>query len=69
VPAAGNNHDPVKPVNTLYLKYTDGTPFYCVGTISYQWTSVKQNIQEKTVETLKNAPFNKMRMYVFTKNY
>ncbi|MCK5701977.1 MAG: DUF5060 domain-containing protein, partial [Cyclobacteriaceae bacterium] len=45
----GNNHGPVKIVNTYYLQYADGTPFYPVGTTAYQWTSVKQSIQAKTL--------------------
>lgn len=65
----GGNHGPLKIVNTYYLEYTDGTPFYSVGTTAYQWTSVKQSIQEKTIETLKNSPFNKIRMCVFPKDY
>ncbi|MBN1482889.1 DUF5060 domain-containing protein [candidate division KSB1 bacterium] len=69
VKPTGNNHGPIEPVNTFYLQYADGTPFYSVGTTSYQWTSVKQSVQEKTLETLKNAPFNKMRMCVFPKRY
>lgn len=69
IPATGNNHGPLKIVNTFYLEYADGTPFYSVGTTAYQWTSVKQSIQEKTVETLANAPFNKIRMCVFPKHY
>lgn len=66
---AGNNHGPLKIVNTFYLEYADETPFYSVGTTAYQWTSVKQSIQEKTLETLANAPFNKIRMCVFPKSY
>ena len=69
VPPSGNNHGPLKIVNTFYLQYADETPFYGIGTTAYQWTSVKQSIQEKTLETLANAPFNKMRMCVFPKNY
>lgn len=69
VEPSGNNHGPVKPFNTFYLQYADGEPFYSVGTTAYQWTSVKQSIQEKTVETLKTAPFNKVRMCVFPKSY
>ncbi len=64
-----NNHGPVKIVNTYYLEYADGSPFYSVGTTAYQWTSVKQSIQDKTIETLKTAPFNKVRMCVFPKSY
>lgn len=69
VTATENNHGPLKVVNTYYLEYSDGSPFYSVGTTAYQWTSVKQNIQEKTLETLANAPFNKIRMCVFPKHY
>ena len=69
IEATGNNHGPVRVVNTHYLEYADGSPFYSVGTTSYQWTSVKQSIQEKTVETLAKSPFNKMRMCVFPKSY
>jgi hypothetical protein len=65
----GNNHGPVQTVNTHYLQYADGTPFYAVGTTAYQWTSVKQRIQEKTIKTLANSPFNKIRMCVFPKWY
>ncbi|MBN1985933.1 MAG: DUF5060 domain-containing protein [Prolixibacteraceae bacterium] len=63
------NHGPVKIVNTWYLQYADETPFYPVGTTAYQWTSVKQSIQEQTLETLEKAPFNKIRMCVFPKSY
>lgn len=65
----GNNHGPLRIVNTYYLEYADGTPFYAVGTTAYQWTSVKQSIQDKTVQTLAHAPFNKIRMCVFPKTY
>jgi len=69
IPPSGINHGPLKIVNTYYLQYADETPFYGIGTTAYQWTSVKQSIQEKTIETLANAPFNKIRMCVFPKNY
>ncbi len=69
VEAQDKNHGPLIIVNTYYLQYADGTPFYSIGTTAYQWTSVKQKIQEKTLETLKKAPFNKIRMCVFPKTY
>jgi len=69
VSPTGDNHGPLKIVSTYYLKYADDTPFYAIGTTAYQWTSVKQDIQQKTIETLKTAPFNKVRMCVFPKNY
>ncbi len=63
------NHGPLQIVNTFYFQYADGTPYYAVGTTAYQWTSVKQSIQEQTLETLEGAPFNKIRMCVFPKHY
>ncbi len=69
VEPTGNNHGPLSIVNTHYLEYADGSPFYSVGTTAYQWTSVKQSIQEQTIKTLGESPFNKIRMCVFPKHY
>jgi len=64
-----SNHGPLRIVNTFYLEHADGAPFYSVGTTAYQWTSVKQSIQEQTLATLAGSPFNKVRMCVFPKSY
>lgn len=69
VPADGDNHGPLKIVNTYYLQYSDGADYYGVGTTAYQWTSVAQHIQDSTLKTLKSAPFNKIRMCFFPKHY
>ena len=69
IPASGSNHGPVKIVNTYYLQYADDSPYYAVGTTAYQWTSVAQHIQERTLQTLAVSPFNKIRMCVFPKHY
>ena len=69
VPPTRINHGPLRIVNTYYLEYADGAPFYSVGTTAYQWTSVKQSIQEQTLATLAGSPFNKIRMCVFPKSY
>ena len=65
----GNNHGPLRIVNTYYLQYADGTPFYAVGTTCYQWTSVSHDLQDMTLKTLARSPFNKIRMCVFPKHY
>lgn len=67
-PSAGN-HGPVRVVDKYHFQYADGTPYFPVGTTAYQWTSVDQSVQHRTVETLANAPFNKIRMCVFPKWY
>lgn len=69
VAPSSDNHGPLEIVNTFYLQYADGSPYYGIGTTAYQWTSVKQSIQEKTLETLKDSPFNKIRMCIFPKDY
>ena len=68
-PPGQGNFGPVQIVNTFGLEYADGSPYFAVGTTAYQWTSVAQKIQAKTLETLAGAPFNKIRMCVFPKNY
>ncbi|MGI5898549.1 MAG: DUF5060 domain-containing protein [Christensenellales bacterium] len=64
-----NAHGPVRVVNKYNFAYEDGTPYYQVGTTCYVWNLQPKALREKTVETLKTAPFNKMRMCVFPKNY
>lgn len=66
---SANNHGPLQIANTYCLQYADGRPYYAVGTTAYQWTSVKQSIQEQTVASLAASPFNKIRMCVFPKTY
>jgi len=67
-PSAGN-HGPVRVVNTHYLAYADGTPYFQIGTTCYAWIHQTDALQQQTLETLKTAPFNKMRMCVFPKDY
>ena len=67
-PAAGN-HGPVRVRYTTHFGYEDGTPFVPIGTTAYAWTHQGDRLEEQTLETLRTAPFNKMRMCVFPKNY
>ncbi|MCB0130770.1 MAG: DUF5060 domain-containing protein [Caldilineaceae bacterium] len=68
-PAGENNHGPVYVHNQFHFAYTDGTPFYSFGTTCYAWAHQGDALEEQTLETLKDAPFNKMRMCVFPKDY
>ena len=63
------NHGPVRIHNTFQLAYADGTPHFSVGTTCYAWTHQSDAMEEQTLATLKNAPFNKIRMCVFPKSY
>jgi hypothetical protein len=62
-PSAGN-HGPVGVVETYHFAHADGTPFRQVGTTSYGWTHQPEAKRAQTLETLKAAPFNKIRMLV-----
>jgi hypothetical protein len=66
---SANNHGPVYVQNTFHFAYADGTPYYPFGTTCYAWTHQGDVLEEQTLATLKEAPFNKMRMCVFPKHY
>jgi hypothetical protein len=64
-----NNHGVVRVRDMFHFAYDDGTPFWQVGTTCYAWTHQNDVLEEQTLETLKGAPFNKLRMCVFPKHY
>lgn len=73
VAASAGNHGPVRSVHHR-LEYADGTPYFSVGSTSYQWTSKDFDMQEQTLRTLAHGQgdgpiFNKQRMTVFPKWY
>jgi hypothetical protein len=53
----------------IHFAYADGTPFMPVGTTIYALAHQERQLIEQTLETLKTAPFNKMRHCVFPKHY
>lgn len=65
----GNNHGPVGVLDTFYLRYADGTPYHQFGTTCYVWTHQPRAMQEQTLQTLAQSPFNKIRFCVFPKAY
>ena len=67
-PAAGN-HGPVAVRNTYHFSYADGTPYFPIGTTCYAWTHQGDPLEAQTLATLRQAPFNKLRMCVFPKSY
>lgn len=56
-------------VNDFTFAYEDGTRFLPFGTTAYAWTNQSQELQEQTLATLAEAPFNKIRMCIFPKFY
>jgi Domain of unknown function (DUF5605)/Domain of unknown function (DUF5060)/Protein of unknown function (DUF4038) len=59
----------VRVANQFHFAYDDGTPHVPVGTTSYVWIHQGDALEEETLKTLANGPFNKMRMCVFPKSY
>ncbi|PYE24166.1 uncharacterized protein DUF4038 [Rhizobium sp. PP-F2F-G20b] len=68
-PARPDVHGPVQVTNRFHFAHADGTPYLSFGTTCYAWTHQPLDLQAKTLETLKQARFNKMRMGVFPKDY
>jgi hypothetical protein len=66
---APKNHGPVRVVNMFHFAYADGTPFKQICTTCYAWTHQGDLLEEQTLKSLAAAPFNKLRMCVFPKNY
>jgi hypothetical protein len=69
IEASNNNHGPVSARNTYYLAYADGTPYFQIGTTCYAWAHQGEQMEQQTLKTLAKAPFNKMRMCIFPKDY
>ncbi|MFO8006146.1 MAG: DUF5060 domain-containing protein [Candidatus Brocadiia bacterium] len=68
-PPSEGNHGPVRVADRCHFRYADGTPYYQVGTTCYAWCHQGDELEEQTLRTLAEAPFNKLRMCVFPKSY
>jgi hypothetical protein len=68
-PPATGSHGPVRVANGAHFAYDDGTPYRELGTTCYAWTHQGDELEEQTLATLSSAPFNKIRMCVFPKDY
>lgn len=68
LPAMGN-HGPVRVRNQFHFAYSDGKPYFPFGTTCYAWIHQNCTLQEETLKTLSESPFNKIRMCVFPKHY
>ena len=63
------NRGPVVVRGVHHFAYAEGTPYYPVGTTCYTWNHQGYEQEEKTLQTLRDSPFNKIRMCVFSKHY
>lgn len=68
VEASKNNHGPVQ-VEECNFRYADGKYYYPVGTTSYDWMHVAENLQKQTICSISEAGFNKIRMLFFVQNF
>jgi hypothetical protein len=65
VKPTGNNHGPVVARNMFHFAYADGTPYFPISTTLYGWVHQRSNeLQEQTLATLRESPFNRIRMMV-----
>lgn len=53
---------PVRVANVHHFAHADGTPFLPFGTTLYEWAFQPEDKKLQTLATLKQAPFNKVRM-------
>ncbi len=67
IPASEGNHGPVHADGTAF-RYADGTLYHPVGTTSYDWMHMPGDFPQRTVSSLKQAGFNKLRMLFFLHN-
>lgn len=67
--AEGDARGPVRVAEEGTFAYSDGTPFVGFGTTAYAWTHQSARLQDQTIESLAQAPFNKIRMGLFPKDY
>lgn len=68
-PARDDNHGPVRVADTFHFAHADGTRHRPIGTTSYVWNHQGDELEQRTLATLAQGPFNKMRMCVFPKSY
>lgn len=64
---AEDSHGPVRTKGDGFI-FDDGGRYIPFGTTCYAWINQTEKLQDETLETLKNAPFNKIRMCVFPKS-
>ena len=69
VAAKADAHGPVRVAKAYHFAHADDTPYFPFGTTCYAWIHQSEALQKETLETLRTAPFNKLRMLVFPKSY
>jgi hypothetical protein len=60
---------PVSPAKTYHFAYADGTPYFLLGTTSYNWLNRDAELQDRTLASLRQSGFTKLRFGLFPKWY
>jgi hypothetical protein len=68
-PPGTGNHGPVHVAKTYHFSYSDGTPYFLLGTTLYNWLNRDEALQRETLDTLSQSPFTKVRFGLFPKWY
>lgn len=66
-PASKNNHGPVEVRHEFHFQYADAAPYFPFGTTCYSMGFLGAPYEEETLESLKTAPFNKVRLCLLPK--
>ena len=67
--AEEENRGPVHVSDTYHFAYADGTPFHPVGTTAYVWHLQSEDALNRTLASLQEARFNKIRFCIFPKHF
>ncbi len=68
-PPSAGNHGPVVVAKKFHFSYSDGTPYFLLGTTLYNWLNRDDALQNETLATLSKSPFTKVRFGLFPKWY
>ncbi|MDR3724485.1 MAG: DUF5060 domain-containing protein [Terracidiphilus sp.] len=66
-PSAGNR-GPVGVAHTFHFQYADGTPYFPFGTTCYSYGFVGSPVDQLTLDEMKKAGFNKVRICLLPKS-
>lgn len=67
--AGPGNHGPVRVRDGFHFAYEDGTPHFSFGTTCYAWALQSDERVARTLESLRDGPFNKVRFCILPKHY
>ena len=69
IPPTEGNHGPVRVDGQYAFRHADGTRYYPMGTTAYNWMHEPDSLIARTVQSLREARFNKLRMLFFVQNF